>query len=377
MLNSLCSDKVISAIYESVDASVSWEVALEELRVAMGANSLTLRMSQRKPRPGEVLHAVGPIVTPGSVLEWEARLLGENLPQMSNLGSLVLVDWQSLPRTDAVKSLLQKDVFKTATLCFDIFDNTTLGLSASRGSENVNFSEQDFDLLKVAGRHFSRAIRMRQKFTRTAIVEGFQSEALDRMVTGGILIGQDRGMITLNKTADNIIADKDGLYVAAGHLHATDPQCDRHLQSVMRSVLAKSETEKSFALSLRRDTNRRDWGVVVSPRNSPSLITGRSERCALVFIRDSTPSTVLDIDLMQQLFSFTRAEANLAIGMAKGKRFEEIEAELNIRHNTVRAHLRSMFAKTEVKRQVELVHLLTNSLASLGHHNEFDFVKAA
>jgi len=70
--------------------------------------------------------------------------------------------------------------------------------------------------------------------------------------------------------------------------------------------------------------------------------------------------------VLQQLFSFTRAEARLALGLAKGKRLEDVEAELNITHNTARAHLRSMFVKADVNRQSELVHVLANSVAPLG-----------
>jgi len=97
-----------------------------------------------------------------------------------------------------------------------------------------------------------------------------------------------------------------------------------------------------------------------------SLISDRAETCALVFLRRSSVADDADVDVLQQLFSFTRAEAKLALGLAKGKRLEEVESELNIRHNTARAHLRSMFVKADVNRQSELVHLLANSLAPLG-----------
>ena len=48
------------------------------------------------------------------------------------------------------------------------------------------------------------------------------------------------------------------------------------------------------------------------------------------------------------------------------KALEEAAEALNIRRNTARAHLRSIFSKTGVRRQTELVRLFLNSVVLLG-----------
>ena len=45
--------------------------------------------------------------------------------------------------------------------------------------------------------------------------------------------------------------------------------------------------------------------------------------------------------------------------------FEEAAEMLNIKRNTARAHLRSIFSKTGVRRQTELVRIFLNSVAWL------------
>ena len=70
--------------------------------------------------------------------------------------------------------------------------------------------------------------------------------------------------------------------------------------------------------------------------------------------------------MLQQLFTFTYTEAQLAVGLAKGMCLKDIESELKILHNTARAHLRSMFLKADVSRQSQLVSLITSSLVPLG-----------
>ena len=52
--------------------------------------------------------------------------------------------------------------------------------------------------------------------------------------------------------------------------------------------------------------------------------------------------------------------------LANGLSLEEAAEVLNIRRNTARAHLRSIFSKTGVRRQTELVRIMLNSVVALG-----------
>jgi DNA-binding CsgD family transcriptional regulator len=60
----------------------------------------------------------------------------------------------------------------------------------------------------------------------------------------------------------------------------------------------------------------------------------------------------------------TPAEALLSLQLAEGLTLDEAADQLNIRKNTARAHLRSIFSKTSVTRQTSLVSLLLNSMTS-------------
>ena len=69
---------------------------------------------------------------------------------------------------------------------------------------------------------------------------------------------------------------------------------------------------------------------------------------------------------LADLFELTPAEANLAILMAQGLILAEASEAQNISQHTARAQLKSIFAKTNVSRQAELVRLVITSVASLG-----------
>jgi DNA-binding CsgD family transcriptional regulator len=255
----------------------------------------------------------------------------------------------------------------TITHSFDAVHEVVYQLIGSRGRGDPPFDEDDGLLIKQLGAHFRRAIALRREILRARLTSEFQADGLDRLGIGGILAAQNGRMSLLNQEARNLVAYKDGLRFHNERLHAVDGHEDRRLQSAIREVLTcDGERPLTRAMTVTRQSGLRNLGLVVSGRRSISLISGRPEINALIFMRDTDSAADLDLGLVQQLFNFTRAEAALAAGLAKGMCLEELERKHNIRHNTARAHLRSMFLKADVNRQSELVHLLANSVAPLG-----------
>jgi DNA-binding CsgD family transcriptional regulator len=64
-------------------------------------------------------------------------------------------------------------------------------------------------------------------------------------------------------------------------------------------------------------------------------------------------------DMLMQAFDLTRAEADVAIGIASGRTLAEIATDRDIKIGTVRAHLKAVFAKTHTRSQAELTGALT------------------
>jgi DNA-binding CsgD family transcriptional regulator len=69
---------------------------------------------------------------------------------------------------------------------------------------------------------------------------------------------------------------------------------------------------------------------------------------------------------LEALFGLTPAEARLAIRLSRGASLAAVADSHNISQHTARAQLKSVFAKTGVSRQAELVRLVLKSVASLG-----------
>lgn len=83
-----------------------------------------------------------------------------------------------------------------------------------------------------------------------------------------------------------------------------------------------------------------------------------TERLVLLQLRGLAPGHRLDPRLLQRLFGFTDTEARLAARLATGQTLAEAGAALQISRHTTRQHLKQVFGKTGMHRQVDLALLL-------------------
>lgn len=83
-----------------------------------------------------------------------------------------------------------------------------------------------------------------------------------------------------------------------------------------------------------------------------------SGAASLLYLMPVLTSQAPAVGLLEVLFDLTPAEARVATFLVEGKAVDEIARALGVTDNTVRMHLKSIFAKTGVGRQAELVSLL-------------------
>ena len=96
--------------------------------------------------------------------------------------------------------------------------------------------------------------------------------------------------------------------------------------------------------------------------NAKSETEVANEAAVLVMILDSALPVETTKTELRQLYGLTSTEAHLANLLMEGWALEECCAELGIRRTTAKMHLRNIFAKTNVRRQGELVSLLLKSI---------------
>ena len=93
---------------------------------------------------------------------------------------------------------------------------------------------------------------------------------------------------------------------------------------------------------------------------APIVASGAlGERRAAVWILNTESPVLPDEDMLASLFRLSRAEARLAIGLLKGLSAAECAEQSGVGVATIRSQLHSIFSKTGVRRQAQLVALLS------------------
>jgi DNA-binding CsgD family transcriptional regulator len=360
-------DDLIFSIYQESAEASPWIDALERLRGSLQANVACLRIAESNSTAPQQLYAAGPLVSPQALHDWENHHPRDLLPFDLKIGEVENLDWRETPSSRSIGTLLNDyDIAHMIVTCVDVLDGAQVTLNCARGRGEEPFSRLDKSFLRHIGMHFRKAMRIRRELTHARIVGGFQTDALDNLGIAAILLTPSRKTYLLNRTAQFALDHQIGLRVLAMGLHATEEADDPTFQKALREALQPNIPFESKALRIGRGENGGRLNVIVRRRTHPSFLTGDPEHSVLIFVRVHEPVGRGDVKMLQQLFGFTNTESQLAIGLAKGMCLKDIEAELNILHNTARAHLRSMFLKAEVSRQSQLVSLITSSLVPLG-----------
>lgn len=359
---------VVASIYACACVDDSWEAALEAIRHEMGGSTVCLRIHQTQGGSRDYLTSVGQYCTTEKTRAWELRAERQSVDTECKLGEVRVIDWCSIDLdNDFISELKELGICETLYHCFAKSDRSSFTLAITRSIEDKSFDQNDIEKLRHLGKHFRHAVDLHEKHLRHGLTGQHQAAALDQLNIAGMIVDRFGSVIPLNQTATDLLDVGDSLHLCHGKLTATVRSCNVRLQDILRKTIGgRHGDDATYALAIERRSEQRPLGVVIHATTTKCPVTNRMENSALIFARDPETSFETDPLLLQKLFSFTPAEANLAIGLAKGQPLKEIEDSLCIRHNTARAHLRAMFSKAEVTRQAELVSLLTNSVAPLG-----------
>jgi DNA-binding CsgD family transcriptional regulator len=82
------------------------------------------------------------------------------------------------------------------------------------------------------------------------------------------------------------------------------------------------------------------------------------DAAVLVFVVDPARRTSIPVAQMMDAYGLTQAEARVALTSSSGSTIDETARLLGLSPNTIKTHLRRVFAKTGTGRQAELARLI-------------------
>lgn len=235
-----------------------------------------------------------------------------------------------------------------------------------RPGEQGRFSAADRELLKMLLPHLKLAVHLHSQGDVMETERELYAGTVDRMQVGMVILDEAGIVLKQNAIAMEILKENDGMVMAQGAIKANYHQEDRKLQQLIAEALSTATKWKpavAEALAITRPSGRAKLGVIVRAIPLNAWSEGKRRPSVAVMIRDPERKSEASHEIMRNLFDLTPAEAALALLLANGMTLEEASEDLNIRKNTARAHLRSIFSKTGVTRQTMLVRLILSSLS--------------
>jgi DNA-binding CsgD family transcriptional regulator/PAS domain-containing protein len=362
--------RVLGAIYDAALDEASWVTCLETIRVELAANyaSLIVR-TETADDIGLIVSAGGDHhdIDPGNPYIAMSPFSGMKPDQLVTITDVISEkEWRA--------SVYYRDycapqgVFHVLAADISTRNGGVYGFRVTRPESAPDFSKDDLDFCRLLVPHIKRALNLHLSINQDRKVSTLYSHAMAQLMVGVVVLDQNGLVLDCNPAATTILESRDGLRVVGKQLEAGYANDNRKLQGLVRNALTHPHAARvslTEAMSVSRPSGRLSWGLIVQSISSDQWTEGKQRPSVAVFVRDTEGKVDPPVRLAQQLFQLTPAETALAIQLANGLSLEEAAEELNIKRNTARAHLRSIFSKTGVRRQTELVRIFLNSVAWL------------
>lgn len=364
---------LVDCIYAAAEAPALWPQALERIADATGsAASLLYRHMDAQEGGVDVAVRVSPDAADAYQQYFHRLDPWGNSPQAAALvqpGAVIDGD-QLVPRSELASTEYYNDFARlhglTRVLVGIISKQGSFAsvISLIRDDAAGEHTSEDRRLLCALMPHLTRAVQMHRRMLPVSVLDGAAVDALDCLSSGVALLDGSCRTIFLNRAAERLLRQRDGLFVEHGCLAAAMPH-ERDMLRVLVAQAAQTTAGSSLraggAAPISRPSMRRPYNVLVTPLGRRHTSLHGPEAAVAVFISDPEDRGPSEIGALVRLFRLTPAEARLATGIATGATLAEVADTLGIGRETARTQLRSVFAKTGTTRQSELVRIITRA----------------
>jgi DNA-binding CsgD family transcriptional regulator len=240
------------------------------------------------------------------------------------------------------------------------------GFFALRKREQGPFLKHDVAAMETLLPHLRRAIEIGMRVEYLEKNWSLDRTVLQRINVGVVALRKDGKVLFANDAAIRIGATSDGLTLTDNGLRAARTLDDEKLQQLIAKGLEAPAGPRTGGQGelISRPSGLKPYAVSVFPWDSPETIYFGKYAKVLVLIRDSSAIPNHSEAQIAKLIGLTPAEARLARKLLDGETLQTGAKKIGIAANTARTQLRSIFRKTDTRRQADLIRVLTLALGT-------------
>lgn len=227
------------------------------------------------------------------------------------------------------------------------------------------WTERKASLLQPLLISLARAVPIYRHLTLQEFSGGIFGNALDALPMAAFLIDETGQLALQNRLASDLLNTESVLHIGKGELAASIQEESRRLASLVHQAIQAGLGELAMAGEVINITRLGKMPLMLYVMPLRAALPKAQRGAALVLAFDPERPSRLSVQLLSQLFDFTPAEARLAIALCQGQVLAELAEQWAVSPNTLKTQLKSVFAKTGVQRQHQLVTLLLSSPARM------------
>jgi len=236
-------------------------------------------------------------------------------------------------------------------------------LRLSRRQQDNPFGLPEKSLLIRLLPYLANAFALHEQRRRLLLERSAHLGALDQLAFGLVIVDEFGVVVRVNEQAQQILDRSRLLRIEDGQLRGGAAEADSpRVETVIAAMHQAADGERQF---LRvTDPGAGEYVQMLFRPILPPQPRDPEAPCGVaVFLNDERRNRDIFLGRFGQLYGLSPAEIALIDELLQGSPIAVAADKLGISEHTARTQLRSVFAKTNVHRQAELIRLVLTSLA--------------
>ncbi len=356
---------IVGLIYAAATDTCRWNEMLENLGEELRASTVFWVEYNFKKQQGQILHAVG--CDQQYIRRFQIGFIGLNpwfqsdepyTPGTVTYGEDIINNQQIMETMFYREWLEPQNLLHRICGTVKRVGHQVYLVVALRDKVHTRFVARHRNLLRRLIPHLNRALEINHHLWRLAIEE----DVLNCMPFAIAVVDKRGRLLLMNGPAERLLHYGDDIYTNFASLTALQEGIAPRLKALIEGAAATTAgtgTDKGGALLISRRPNQPQFWVSVLPLACHlRKVICEEHEVAQLFITAPEHLSEIPAVVLTMYYGLTAAERRLTLLILQGYRQDEAAAKLNITFNTVRTHMKQIYAKTQVSRQTDLVRLL-------------------
>lgn len=344
-------------VYSALLGESTWERFLGQLAATMPNGKAALVVHDTSNNDGYALLNAGEEQFANQYNAHYARL-SPFQPQLAlKRTGVAAYDYELLPRRELVETEFHNDFLRrhglahTAGVKVTRAGRFSFTLVTSCGDDGMERLMESADTLNYLAPHLKRAVEYHRRGSSSHAATALESTLFDSADVGVVVIGDQRRVERLSKTARAMLENPSPLRITVdGRVRFRRADIHAACERMLRRGYTGPGTLDFISHQTRLTLVQVDADVVTTYFNGPTVIA---------FLKQLGDRPLrYDLQLFSDAYRLSRGEARALSGIVAGLSHGEISARASLSRETIRSQVRSLYAKTGAASAADVLRLV-------------------